>query len=701
MKYSATDLELLNSQDITRVCAAFGLEIGRDDKVLCPSPTHDERTPSHHIYKNTNSSYCHGCGAGGSVIEFVKLQGMDFLAACDWLIKEFNLVVGQAQLPAHKPTKRVPKKKPAPFKGVDQSKSFVGPELMRYAKARGLPLPLLLELGVKQANKYFKATGREQICFQFPYYRDGKAVNAKYKTWYKKDGKIIKTFQQEPGGEKVVWGLDTELKEDYLIWSEGEEERATWMMVGYNQTWSIPEGGIGPKTKNIDRKFDFMETALPKIKEITKHYIAFDDDPTGRFTAKELVRRLGHKNCLKVIFPEGCKDANDIVRVYTKKQVVPKSIQGLTVEQKHDLVRKCFNEATWFPVDGVMSVSDILESHHMIVRGEYGRNKWSFGMTNSLYPQYIGGYRDTVEEALDLLYQPIPGQLTVLTGHQFEGKSIVALNLAVRAAVLHNVRWALFMPEEYPVGVLIDTLVEILAGKPTRIKDKSILLNQTLSEEELDRHRAFILEHFYIINTEDGVASNDRINESIKELVALKGITGVIKDPLNEIDLEHGFSPGTPRHIILEKVIREEKVFLRKYGLHLILVAHPKKPQYSTTKEGRKKLAPTLHDAAGTNDLANKADYGIVVVRNYGQKHTEVRILKAKQQKAGVGKVGFACLSYNPNNSRMEPDRNKSTVSWLDKPPMVWGDKSLTELESNNPEHDVADDDDLPAWFKL
>ncbi len=44
---------------------------GRD--YVCNCPFHSEKTPSCHIYTETQSFYCFGCGAGGDVITFIRL----------------------------------------------------------------------------------------------------------------------------------------------------------------------------------------------------------------------------------------------------------------------------------------------------------------------------------------------------------------------------------------------------------------------------------------------------------------------------------------------------------------------------------------------------------------------------------------------------------------------------------------------------
>ncbi len=45
-----------------------------DDIMTMRCPFHNERTASFRIYMKKNDFYCFGCGAGGSVIEFMALQ---------------------------------------------------------------------------------------------------------------------------------------------------------------------------------------------------------------------------------------------------------------------------------------------------------------------------------------------------------------------------------------------------------------------------------------------------------------------------------------------------------------------------------------------------------------------------------------------------------------------------------------------------
>ena len=77
--------------DIDRVVSFYGYEPNRQGFVSCPF--HSERTASFKIYPKSNSFYCFGCGAGGDVIDFVRLlYGLDFRQACIRLEADFGLV---------------------------------------------------------------------------------------------------------------------------------------------------------------------------------------------------------------------------------------------------------------------------------------------------------------------------------------------------------------------------------------------------------------------------------------------------------------------------------------------------------------------------------------------------------------------------------------------------------------------------------
>jgi len=65
---------------------------GHDAVGLCPF--HSEKTPSFHVYNDTQSFYCFGCGAGGDVITFIKrIENLEYIEAIKLLAQRGGLDV--------------------------------------------------------------------------------------------------------------------------------------------------------------------------------------------------------------------------------------------------------------------------------------------------------------------------------------------------------------------------------------------------------------------------------------------------------------------------------------------------------------------------------------------------------------------------------------------------------------------------------
>ena len=61
--------EIRNRLDTQEVFEYYGLSPNRSGFVCCFS--HNERTPSMKVYKGNGGYHCFGCGAHGSIIDFV------------------------------------------------------------------------------------------------------------------------------------------------------------------------------------------------------------------------------------------------------------------------------------------------------------------------------------------------------------------------------------------------------------------------------------------------------------------------------------------------------------------------------------------------------------------------------------------------------------------------------------------------------
>ena len=78
-------------------------------KGLCPF--HSERTPSFTVYPNTQSYFCFGCNAGGSVISFIeRAENLDYVGAVEFLAARAGISIpqdGKQTQPGEIPRRRV------------------------------------------------------------------------------------------------------------------------------------------------------------------------------------------------------------------------------------------------------------------------------------------------------------------------------------------------------------------------------------------------------------------------------------------------------------------------------------------------------------------------------------------------------------------------------------------------------------------
>ena len=81
-----------DSNEITSVMSTYVSlkRAGRDSVCLCPF--HSEKTASCHVYTDTQSFYCFGCGAGGDVITFIRLiENLDYIESVKFLAQRAGI----------------------------------------------------------------------------------------------------------------------------------------------------------------------------------------------------------------------------------------------------------------------------------------------------------------------------------------------------------------------------------------------------------------------------------------------------------------------------------------------------------------------------------------------------------------------------------------------------------------------------------
>ena len=96
MKYDDLNLKRIREVPIFDVCSKLGISLYGMGKLTKRAMCwyHDDKHPSMHVNKKKNIFKCFVCGKGGDVIRLVQdYDNKSFIEACDWIIKEFDIVL--------------------------------------------------------------------------------------------------------------------------------------------------------------------------------------------------------------------------------------------------------------------------------------------------------------------------------------------------------------------------------------------------------------------------------------------------------------------------------------------------------------------------------------------------------------------------------------------------------------------------------
>lgn len=540
-----------------------GKRTGPEIKTICPQCSHARKKknyPCLNVNLEKEVWNCWHCGWGGSLKQGVTDPS-------NITQKKKNYV------------------KPA-FKHTDLPQNVID-----WFKKRGISETVLKRNKIAVGKVYMPQLEEEVTAIQFPYYRQNEIVNIKYR-----DGK--KNFRMASGAERILYGFD-DITEKSLIIVEGEMDKLSCEMVGFRNVVSVPDGAPATNTKNYDKKFDFLVTAEETLSCQTGIILAVDADEPGQKLELELARRLGKERCSRVVWPDGCKDANEVL-----------------VNQGATELLKAIKEAKPYPINGIHQAIDLTPEIKRLRRDGYKNGKSPGWKTISKY------------------YTVRPGEWTLVTGIPSHGKSEFVDALMVNLAFKEDWKFAVFSPENYPLSEHIKKLIEKFIKKGFwNINDTNIDIGIGM----VDHYFSFILPD------ENDNQSLDSILNLAKILIFRKGIHGLVIDPWNEI--EHSRPAGMTETEYISLCLTKIRKFARINDIHVWLVAHPTK-LYKDKITGEYPI-PTPYDVSGSANWRNKADNAITVWRNLKKEESFVQIHVQKIRFKNVGKVGMAELGYN------------------------------------------------------
>lgn len=474
--------------------------------------------------------------------------------------------------------------------------------LVKWFESRGIGAEVLAKMKIGEGKEYMPQVSKEMNTVQFNYFKDGEVVNVKYRTGNK-------LFKMVSEAELTLYNIDNVRNAQEVIITEGEMDCLSFMQAGYPNAVSVPNGA----GKNLSYLDDIIDYFLPD----TRFIIAVDNDNPGKVLRDELIRRFGAEYCSVIEYPEGCKDANDVL--------MKSGVQGVVnlMESRREL-----------PVEGIFTANDIQDDI---------MDYWNNGL-----PEGYG----LGEPNFDKILKFHTGYITTITGVPGHGKSTFLDWVMCKLAVNHGWRFAMYSPENHPMQLHFSKIAETVTGKSfTKGYNR-------MNEVELKKAMEFFNDHFYFVNPPEDFTL-DNILEKVKSLVRRKGVNAFVIDAWNK--LEHKFSDGESQYISRE--LDKLALFCERNNVHLFLVAHPRKMMRE--KGSMKYEIPSLYDINGSAAFYNKTSNGICVYKDAESKMSIIYVQKVKFKHWGA--TGNVEYHWDWTNNRYNFNAAFDTSNWLVK----------------------------------
>lgn len=527
-------------------------------------------------------------------------------------------VVGGRTAPGFTPREQAPTVLPEPDAVEERPEA-----LYDFFEKRGISRDTVDALGIylRRDTWFPQLKGEEKestSAIVFPYREGGELVNRKYRGYRMvevDDGKggkkrvRDKIHKQDKGAKKTLYNgdcLNGIGPADTLYLVEGEFDVAAILDCGHPYVVSSPEGSpdklreeSDPERAN-DKRFFPLEDRMEDIRKAGRIVLAGDMDGPGKILMEEYARRIG-KDLVYVVngWPEGCKDANDVLREYGRA-----------------FLMGCLKAATPLMPNGVF---DGVSAVELTVHRDDGR------------PQPL----TTGLPSLDAVFKlPQHGSLVILTGPPGSGKSSLFNALTVQAGIHHKWHSIVCSPE---MGRM-DTaayMASIHAGA-------SFYRAGGMSLSQLSDAAKFLVDHVTFLDREDEKPSLDWIIDATRRTHARKGSKILIIDSVKDVDFFASTASDPKEAAAIEKQRRAVlyPVFLndrlgelrrlsRELGIIIVLVAHPH--MLKRDRDG-KYPTPTGYDIAGGAPWFDNAEVGLTIERADSEGGVRIIVWKARHK---------------------------------------------------------------------
>lgn len=458
---------------------------------------------------------------------------------------------------------------------------------------RGLDPEIAAKLGAKFSNGQFS----------FDYTKNGEFWSRKIRTQDKK-------FWFEPSGKRLqFWGLEGVPVLPYrpsepLVITEGEFDRIAVLQSCGGYALSVPNGGTAQKSeKEIivaeDSGFVYLwedEKIIPEVEQFDKVILFTDDDDVGITLRDELSLRIGPSRCWFVTYPNGCKDANEVLKRYGESGI-----------QK------------------MVSASKPIRPGHLVSLMDVPPRQ-----SSKTYSTGWGGLDPRL-----MFERP---EIMVVTGIPNHGKGQFIRCLAFNLAKAHGWKTA-FLAQEDPAHRIQRDAMRFAKQEYLKIYSGQPQWNMTREQEFAAEE--WIRKHFFVsMMPEDEAVTMAMVEAEMESAVFHNDCQVFVLDPWNEI--EHKKSKGEPETEYIERALRHLHRKTRRLNLLLIIAAHPTK-----IDDGKE---PSLYNISGSANWKNKCQHGVIIFKpSESSNGVKLTIEKSKDWET----MGF------PGEAWMDFDREK------------------------------------------
>ncbi len=431
------------------------------------------------------------------------------------------------------------------------------------------------------------------------------ALFFKYPEGWKARSIFEKHFVAGKGFKLAFWNIDAVLqsKADEVYIVEGELDACALVQSGIpaDRVLSVPNGA---KARAADepaeqRGYDYVKDALRAGLNRKRKFIwCGDADDSGFALRSDMARLLGAARFWFLDWPEGIKDANEML--------IKEGKQGL-----YELVK---DGVLQWPIAGIYRLGEIPEPPPLTL--------WSPG-----FPEW---------ESKVML---APKSLSVVTGHAGHGKTAFWQQVWFQVVKAYGLPVCMASFETRAKPHVRRQIRTLFTGK----------LERELSTEERQKADHWINDRYFFLIHPDQRPTLEWFLDMAEVAVVRHGARIIQLDPWNRLEASRTRDESETEYI--GRCLRTLHGFANDMNCHVQILAHPAKMESS-----RRGTAPGLEDISGSKNWENMVDQGFVIHRpqifDGTVRKTDVALF---HRKARFEELGYPCklqMDYSLSNGR-------------------------------------------------